>query len=637
MKKIAWQNFTSETAVIIYLVSFKIIFHLLHPEYGYFRDELYYVAISDRFSFGNLDILPLTPLYIKLITTIFGYSIKALHFASSLCGALAMLLACLITKELGGKKYAILLTGLFVMFSGFLIFGALLTYDSLDFLIQTYAIYLLVRIIKGNNQKLWLLFGLATGLGLMNKLSILLFGLAVFIALWFGPQRRYFKSKWIWFAGMIVLLFSIPFVLWQSQHDWYFLDFAAGYSGGIAYVASFPEFLWGQILPNNIFGFPVWATGLGVLLFSVSWKPYRLFGLIYVIFFCLSFFLGVKFYFLIPMYSILFAVGSIKIENFLNERDHDNFKIKFARIALPIAYVFLSLPLLPMIVPVLPIEKFVKYASVFNVHAGVRHENLELAKLPQHVADRFGWEEMVDQVAAVYDSVSSGSKDDVGILTGNYGQASAIQVLGKKFNLPDPISPHSWYYFETLRTHEFKDNYISIGLPRDMLKYLFLEVIPCGTYTHPYCIPFENNKPVYLCKQAKFDLKSYWLVSRNIDPRFLEILRKNTQAAIAYYHKSRTDNPAILLFTEGQMNTLGYEYLRGGRIGDAIELFRLNVEAYPEAANVYDSLGEGYMENGQYQLAIINYKKSLELNGNNSNAQERLEILAKLTKDINSN
>lgn len=628
------QKFTSsfflgENAIIGYLFIFKILFHLLHPEYGYFRDEFFYIAISDQFSFGNLDVLPLTPLFLKLFTTIFGYSIKSLHFASSLCGAFSLLLACLITRELGGKKYAILLTGLFVLFSGFLIFGAIFTYDSLDFLIWVFAIYLLVRIIKEINPKLWILLGFVLGFGLLNKLTILFLGLAIFVSLWLVPQRIYFKSRWIWMAGMIALLFSLPFLIWQSQHNWYFLDVAAGYSGGLAYVASFPEYLWSQILPNNIFSFPVWVTGLGLLLFSSKWKSYRLFGFMYVFLFFLFFFIGAKFYFLIPLYSILIVVGSIKIEEFFENREIQKTKLKFARIALPITYVLLSMPFLPMVVPILPVEQLVKYTSVLGVDAGVRTENQQITQLPQHIADRFGWEEMVDQVAGVYDSVRSELKDEVGILTGNWGQAGALHLLGRKYNLPEPVSLHGCYYFETLRTHEIKDNYISIGLSQDGLKTIFKEVIPYGIYTHPYCMPYENNKPIYLCRKPKFDLKKYWLVERNINPRFLEILRDNNiQAAIDYYHKSTENNPSIPLFTERQINALGYEYLFNGQVKEAIVLFRFNVEVYPASSNVYDSLGEGYMENGQYELSILNYKISLELNPNNSNAKEKLKELA---------
>jgi MFS family permease len=623
--------FYSENAIILYLVVAKILFHLFHPEYGYFRDEFYYIAIGDSFSFENLDMMPLTPLYLKLITTIFGYSIKSIHLASSICGALSLVLTCLITRRLGGREFAILLTGLLVMFSGFMIFGALFTYDSIDFLIQTFALYLLVRIIKENNPKLWILFGLMMGLGILNKLSILIFGLAVFISLWLLPQRKYFKGKWIWLGGLIALVFSIPFVLWQSMHGWYYLDFVTSYSGGTAYVTSFPEFLWSQILPNNVFGLPFWLTGLGLLLFSSRWKKYRLFGLMYVIVFFMAYFLGVKFYFTIPMYVVLFAAGSVKLEEFFSRRGIHRTRIRFARVAVLFGYVVLSLPLLPMIVPLLPVESFVKYVAVLGVHAGVRHENTELTNLPQHVADRFGWEEMVDQVAAVYDSVTSGTGDEVGIITGNYGQAGAIHLLGKKYNLPEPISHHGWFYFEALRSHEFRDSYISIGLPRGMLNNIFAEVIQQGIYTHPYCMPYENNNPMYLCRQPRFDLRTYWLVAKNMDSRFVDILRnRGVEAAIAYYHESRNNNPSVILFTEGQMNALGYEYLYSGKTEEAIALFKLNVEAYPEAYNVYDSLGEGYMENGQYELSIINYKKSLELNAGNSNAREKLEELENL-------
>lgn len=633
-QKLKSTYFYSETAIIGYLVFAKIFFHLLHPEYGYFRDEFFYIAIADQFSFENLDMLPLTPLFLKLFTTIFGYSIKSLHFASSVCGSLSLLIACLITRALGGKKYAILLTGLFVLLSGFLIFGAMFTYDSLDFLIWVFAIYLLVRIFKENNPKLWILLGFVLGLGLLNKQTILFLGLAIFVSLWFVPQRVYFKSKWIWLTGIIALFFSLPFVIWQSSHGWYFLDFAANYSGRIAYVASFPEYVWSQILPNNIFTLPIWATGLGLLLFSVKWRQYRFFGFMYVFLFVLFYFVGAKFYFLVPMYSILLAVGSIKIEEYFNNRDVQKTKIKIARIVLPIAFVLLSMPFLPMVVPILPVEQLVKHVAVLGVDAGVRTENLRVSKLPQHMADRFGWEEMVTQVADVYANITSETTDDVGILTGNWGQAGAIHLLGQKYDLPEPISLHGWYYFETLRAHEFKNIYLSIGLPRQNVEHIFKEVIQQGIYTHPYCMPYEDNKPIYLCRKPKYDLKDYWVADRNIDPSFLDILQnESVRSAISYYHDSKEKNPSILLFSERQINDLGYEYLYDKKYDDAIALFKLNVEVYPASSNVYDSLGEAYMENGQYQLAIEYYKKSLELNPNNSNAKEKLRELEILNYD----
>lgn len=520
--------FTTERAIILYLMIAKILFHLLHPEYGYFRDEMYYFAIGDGFSFQNMELSPLTPLFLKLITSIFGYSIKAFHFASALCGALSIMLTCLITRELGGKKYAVLLTGIFMFFSGFLIFGAMITYDSLDFLIQVMALYLLVRIIKNSNPKLWILLGVVLGLGLFNKLTVLFFGAALFIGLWLVPQRKHYKSIWIWLTAAIAFSFTIPMLVWQYQHDWYYLDYASRYSGGIAYVPSFLEFLWGQILPNNLFGLPIWLLGLGGLLFSPQFKKYRLLGYMYLLMFFIYFFVGAKFYFLIPMYSILFAVGAIKIEEYFQRNDISRVRVKRNMVMLPVIYVILSLPLLPMIVPVLPIEKFVAYASKLSVHAGVRHESMELKNLPQHVADRFGWPEMTEQMANIHHRVSAELNEEVGILTSNYGQAGAFHLLGTKYNLPEPISTHGWFYYEALRTNNFHNNYISMGLSENHLKSIFEEVISYGKFTHPYCVPYENNNPIFLCRKPKYDFRSYWLTQKSMDKQFLDLLENES-------------------------------------------------------------------------------------------------------------
>ncbi|HEX7334562.1 MAG TPA: hypothetical protein VF290_23880, partial [Pyrinomonadaceae bacterium] len=78
-----------------------------------------------------------------------------------------------------------------------------------------------------------------------------------------------------------------------------------------------------------------------------------------------------------------------------------------------------------------------------------------------------------------------------------------------------------------------------------------------------------------------------------------------------------------------ELNTLGYRLLRTGKPREAIEIFKLNVEAYPQAANPYDSLGEAYMTVNERELAIQNYKKSLELNPGNSGAVEALKKLEK--------
>jgi hypothetical protein len=128
-------HFTPEVLIILSLAFANILFHHLLPEYGYHRDEMYYVAIADGFSFSNLDMPPVSPLYLKLFLVLFGHSLKVVHLAASVCGSLVIIFGCLIAKELGGRRYAITLTGIFLIWSGIVIFGSLYTYDDVSFVL----------------------------------------------------------------------------------------------------------------------------------------------------------------------------------------------------------------------------------------------------------------------------------------------------------------------------------------------------------------------------------------------------------------------------------------------------------------------------------------------------------------------
>ncbi|MCI0696446.1 serine hydrolase [candidate division KSB1 bacterium] len=105
------------------------------------------------------------------------------------------------------------------------------------------------------------------------------------------------------------------------------------------------------------------------------------------------------------------------------------------------------------------------------------------------------------------------------------------------------------------------------------------------------------------------------------------ILNQDVEAAIKLYHDLKKNQPDAHDFREPQLNDLGYKLLAQKKFKEAIAMFQLNVEAYPSSSNVYDSLGEAYMLNGDKALAIKNYEKSLELDPANGNAVEMLKKL----------
>lgn len=111
------------------------------------------------------------------------------------------------------------------------------------------------------------------------------------------------------------------------------------------------------------------------------------------------------------------------------------------------------------------------------------------------------------------------------------------------------------------------------------------------------------------------------------DTMMAVLLEKNIGDAIALYKDLKANSPDKYNFKESQLNTLGYQLLQIGRTKDAIEIFKLNIEQFPNSFNVYDSMGEAYMIDKNKELAVKNYEKSLELNPKNKNAEEMIKKL----------
>lgn len=136
---------------------------------------------------------------------------------------------------------------------------------------------------------------------------------------------------------------------------------------------------------------------------------------------------------------------------------------------------------------------------------------------------------------------------------------------------------------------------------------------------------FGNSNKLY---EAKNDL---WQVSSYIKHHEFHrlIYQKGIAEGVKEFRLKQKENPKKYTINEKTLNNKGYAYLNIGKIEEAIHIFSLNVELYPNSSNVYDSLGEAYMIKNERKKAIVNYEKSLELNPNNSNAREMISRLSK--------
>ena len=210
------------THIIASLALVALIVHLMTiHRYGYFRDELYYIACARHLDFGYVDLAPLSAFLLRIELILFGSSLFALRIFPALASALTIVLTGILTRELGGRAWAIALACTSMLGSlFFLAVGNFYSPNVYEPLFWTGAIYLLCRIVNGAPSHTWLWFGVVVGFGIQNKHSMVFFGVAIVLAILLTPQRRQFAQKWIWLGGLIALVIALPNIIWQIDRGW---------------------------------------------------------------------------------------------------------------------------------------------------------------------------------------------------------------------------------------------------------------------------------------------------------------------------------------------------------------------------------------------------------------------------------
>ncbi len=268
-------------AITVGLAVLKLVIHLLtSSNYGYFRDEFYYVAASKHLAFGYVDFPPFIALLTAFVRLTLGDSLLALRFFPALAGAGVVLLTGLMARQFGADRFGQVLAALAALIAPqYLGANSFLTMDSFDMLAWAAALYVLILIAKYDLPKLWLVFGLVMGIGLTIKVTPLYFGLALVVGLALTPYRKYFRSPYLYLGGLIALAFLLPYVMWNTANGWPTIEFWREYGSKI-FLASPLEFLLQQVVIMHPISLPLWLSGL-VFLFTKKGKPYRLFGWMY--------------------------------------------------------------------------------------------------------------------------------------------------------------------------------------------------------------------------------------------------------------------------------------------------------------------------------------------------------------------
>ncbi len=433
---------SAEPIVIILFSAAALLVNILtNGRYGYFRDELYYIACAQHLAFGYVDQPPLSILLLRLSQVLLGSSLFAIRLLPALAGAATVAITGLIARELGGRAWAIALAcagSLCALFN--LAVGNFFSMNAFEPLFWMGCVYLLVRIINGGSPTLWLWFGVLLGLGLENKHSTAFLAAGIFIALLLTPERRHFAGKWIWFGGLLAFAIALPNILWQAQHHWPTYELLRNIAHSDKNVALSPvQFIGQQIVFMNPGTLPLWLAGLCWVFGSRDGRRYMALGIIYMVMLAEFIILQGKSYYLAPAYPMLFAAGGVAVERVFANR------LGWVKPGLLVLIIAAGALLAPLVVPILPPGKLVAYMRTIGLQLP-RTETSHTAPLPQIFADQFGWQEMVASVGHVYNHLRPEDKKRAAIFCQNYGEAGAIDFFGPQFGLPPAISGHQNYF-----------------------------------------------------------------------------------------------------------------------------------------------------------------------------------------------
>jgi 4-amino-4-deoxy-L-arabinose transferase-like glycosyltransferase len=487
----------------IWLALLTAALHLLaNGEYDYHRDELYFIVCGQRPDWGYVDQPPLIPLLASLMHALFPNSLTMFRLIPALAHAGTVALTAETARKLDGDIWAQLLAGMAALLCPLLLaFGTIFYTDSLQPMAWSFCSYVLICIIRDDNERWWLPVGLVIGLAFMVKYTIALWVVALVIGILLTSARGRLARPGPYVAALAATLIVLPNLLWQWVHGWPFLEFAAAVVEGKNVESAPWTFVLVQMRDLGPVTAPIWLAGLAAFAFWGRFADLRAVAIAYLLLLVAMIALHAKSYYPSGAYPVLFAGGAVALEAWLMSRH--------LRTALLVGVVLFGLPPLPFVVPLLSIDRFAAYQGILGVAPEGTDQRLALGRLPQFYAEMFGWRELAALVGDAYQSLSPEERADAVFFADNYGEAAAVDVFAKARGLPPSISTHNNYYLWGPRGHT-GDVVIHLGGRREDLLKVYASVEAMGKTDNPWALPLETGQTIWICRGRFKKLDDDW-------------------------------------------------------------------------------------------------------------------------------
>jgi hypothetical protein len=481
------------------------LYSSLGVAYGYMSDELYYLECASRLAWGYVDHPPFSIALLGAVQATVGDSLFAIRLVPSLLAALTAVLVGLLARELGGGRTAQGLSALAASLCPvYLGVTSFYSTNAIELCLWALAAWLVGRLVRTRDPRLWLWLGGVLGIGLLNKVSLSWFGLGLGVGLLLTPQRRWLATPWPWAGAAIALVLVAPHLLWQIEHGWPTLEFMENARRDKLPEKSPLTFVIDQVVIMNPAFAPLWILGLLHYFLSPDGRRHRVQAWIWVsVFLLLIASSAVRANYLAPAYTALLAAGGVSIEGLARE-----WRIPWLPGATAAVLAVTGLIGAPLALPLLPPAQYVAYQKALGVSPS-SEEKTDFGEMQLHYALRFGWPEILDALTAAQATLTPAEREDAVVFGSWFGDTGAVNFFGPERGLPPAIGAHNQYWLWGPGDWNGEVALV-LAAPDDPVTARFERAERVAEVDCRYCMPNVDRLGVYVAKGLRDTVAVTW-------------------------------------------------------------------------------------------------------------------------------
>jgi 4-amino-4-deoxy-L-arabinose transferase-like glycosyltransferase len=488
----------AEIAPLVAIALCLVVFHIFtNGKYGFHKDELAAIDDAHFLAWGYVAYPPVTPFLGRVAFELFGNSLRGFRFFPALAQGIVVFLSGLMAHELGGKRFAQLVAALAVAIAPVsLAGGTLLQYVTFDYMWWVLVAFLLIRLLRTQNEHLWLAIGGTIGLGMMTKYTMIFLVGGIVVGVLLTDARHYLKSRWLWFGVGLSLLIFLPNRIWQMQHHFVSLDFLQHIHARDVHLGRARNFLPEQFfIAANLVTLTLWLSGLRFYFITEDGKPYRVIGWAFLVPLVLFIIARGRSYYMAPGYPMLLAAGAA-----VEERWISSLSSRWSRLWRVGTFAILGLGgvlAVPLLTPIAPLNSW-----AWNV----------ATKLNENFKDEIGWPELAAEVARIRNTLPAEELTQLGILVMDYGDAGAIDLYGSAYGLPKAISGVNSYWWRGYGDPP-PQTLIVVGFPPRYAARIFEHCEVAGSITNTHGVGTgenEKHSEILVCRNLRQSWPEFW-------------------------------------------------------------------------------------------------------------------------------